>query len=180
VPLLQQWFLESVAQAAPQHAPWLTRAVEAFEKQLEIERSLPAEDGKDEAGKLALARAVGGASETGMLRIVSAALEDKLRRRFSPVHVAGRVAQLDEVLARTAEHAAALQAEADALAAALRQRLWLPPELAWQMLEAKAATLATVQSLAARLAAAREGFAALPVDADAAPALPPEPVALTA
>src|SRR5512139_2745000 len=103
-PALAAWFVEHVAQAAPQALPWLTRAVEAFEKQLEIERSMPADDGDDSAGKLALARAIGGAGGgpgdggDGMLRIVSATLEARLARRWSPVHVQARTAQVDEVL----------------------------------------------------------------------------------
>ncbi len=179
VPALQDWFVREVAQAEPQDAPWLTRAVEAFEKQLELEATLPADDGDDAAGKLALARSLGGSSEAGMLRIVSATLEQQLRRRWSPVHVEARLAQLDELIERARAPLPGLRAALAALEAALAARLWLPPELAQQLRANRQATLATLEGLLARLAAARDGFAALPQD-DQLPAQHPEPVALGA
>jgi MoxR-like ATPase len=179
VAALDDWFVAEVAQAAPQDAPWLTRAVEAFEKQLEIELSMPAEDSDDSAGKLALARSIGGAGEGGMLRIVSAALEDSMRRRWSPVHVAARLAQVDEVAARAAAPLAELHAALAALERALDGRVWLPPSLAATLTGNRRHTLATLESLLARLARVREGFAAQPVD-DALPAQRPEPIAIGA
>lgn len=178
---LHDWFVCEVAQAEVQDAPWLTRAVQAFEKQLEIERSLPAEEGDDSAGKLALARSIGGSGggESGMLRIVSAALEGSLRKRWSPLHVQARLAQLDEVLARAAAPLAPLREALAALEAGLAGRLWLPPDLAATLLERRRATLATLEGLGDRLAAARAGFAALPVDPQQ-PEQVPEPVALSA
>ncbi|MBL8314472.1 MAG: AAA family ATPase, partial [Rubrivivax sp.] len=68
---LQQWFADTVARALPQDAPWLARAVEAFERQLEIEQTAENQPDDGGAGKIALARAIGGAQETGMLRIVT-------------------------------------------------------------------------------------------------------------
>ena len=176
---LQAWFVREVAQAEPQEAPWLTRAVEAFEKQLEIELSMPAEGGDDAAGKLALARSIGGASEGGMLRIVSAALEDAMRRRWSPVHVAARVAQVDEVIARANEPLPALRDALAVLDARLDGRVWLPPTLAATLRANRRATIDLLDSLLARLDAVRQGFATLPVD-ESLPAQQPEPVALGA
>lgn len=179
VEALQAWFVREVAQAEPQEAPWLTRAVEAFEKQLEIELSMPADDGDDAAGKLALARSIGGASEGGMLRIVSAALENAMRRRWSVVHVAARVTQVDEVIARASEPLPMLRDALAALEAALDGRVWLPPSLAAALRANRQHTIDQLESLLARLASVREGFAALPVD-DALPAIIPEPIALGA
>ena len=100
-------------------------------------------------------------------------LEQALRRRYSSVHVAARVAQVDEVLALTA----AAQAEAGAahaqLAGALATRLWMPASLVQGLLGAHLQTLQTLALLIARLQHSRAGFAALPVDdglPDAAPA----------
>lgn len=179
VDALRAWFVREIAQAEPQEAPWLTRAVEAFEKQLEIELSMPAEGGDDAAGKLALARSIGGASDGGMLRIVSAALEDAMRRRWSPVHVAARVAQVDEVIARAGEPLPVLRKALAALEAALDGRVWLPPSLAATLRANRGHTIDLLESLLARLASVREGFAALPVD-EALPAITPEPIALGA
>ncbi len=107
VPRLATWVDQRLgAVALPLEG--LGHAVQAFEKQLELELSLPAEDGDDSAGKLALARAISGPAmgegeaDGGMLRFVSAQLEAHLQRRFSSVHVAARVAQVDEVLAQVA------------------------------------------------------------------------------
>ncbi|MBX3606099.1 MAG: AAA family ATPase [Piscinibacter sp.] len=179
VAALQDWFVYEVARAPLQEAPWLTRAVEAFEQQLEIEHQLPAEDGDDSAGKLALARSLGGTAEGGPLRIVSKALEDRLRRRWSPVHVAARLAQIDEVVSRAAAPLPALRTELAALEAALAGRLWLPPELAGLLLGNRRTTVAVLEALLQRLDATRAGFAALPVD-DQLPPQQPEPVAIGA
>jgi MoxR-like ATPase len=177
---LQAWVAAEVAGAAPQDAPWLTCAVEAFEHQLDLERQAQNE-GLDDggAGKIALAKSLGGTADGEMLRIVSAALEAQLRKRYSPVHVAARVAQVDELLTSTREHAQALRAELDALGAALRGRLWLPPELAAQWVGAKRDTLVLLDGLIARLAVAREGYAQLPLD-EALQMPAPEPVAWSA
>jgi MoxR-like ATPase len=178
------WFETDVLGAVVQEAPWLTRAVQAFEKQLGIEQTAPAEEGAegDGAGKLALARTLrGGADdgESGMPRIVSDRLERALRRRWSPVHVQARVAQVEQILAQAdaaRERIAAVAAELDAK---LAGRLWLPPTWAARWRAAHARTLAGLDALRSSLAATRAGFAALPVD-DAADAAVPLPVALEA
>jgi MoxR-like ATPase len=140
--------------------------VEAFERQLQIEQSAPDDpDATNAAGKLALARSISG-SEQGeqLLRMVSGTLEEKLRRRYSPVHVEARVAQVDEVLAQALEqHALAAQQE-QALARRLQGRLWLPPDLAQRLLGAHAHTREVLAGLIARLQHAREEFGRLPVD----------------
>lgn len=180
---LQQWFAHEVAQAAEQQAPWLTRAVEAFEKQLEIERSAQADEGDDAAGKLALARSIGGAQggqrDEGGVRMMTASLEAHLRRRYSRVHVQARVAQVDEVLAQAREHHAAIAAQAQALARGLRARLWLPAELADALTQAKQDTLELLQALLLRLESTHTGFAELPVDAARSGEMP-APIALSA
>ena len=183
---LAAWVTSTLAQAEPQPLPWLDHAVTAFEKQLEIEQRLPADEGgsaDDDAGKLALARSLGaqdgGEANGGMQRILSARLEDKLRRRFSPVHVAARLAQVDAIARRAGDATAAVQAQHDALAQRLAHRLWLPPALAEGWLGAHRQTLAKLAGLSERLAATRAGFAAHPVD-EALPAVAPAPVALAA
>jgi len=173
--VVARWFAEQVAGAVAQDAPWLTRAVEAFEKQLEIERSAQTEDGEQSAGKIALARSIGGAAEGSMPRLLAATLEDKLRKRYSPVHRAARLAQVDEIAGRAAGHRAAVQAAADTLAQRLGGRLWLPPELADSLTATHGRTLAVLDALLARLVATRVGFAELPLD-DELPAVAPRPV----
>jgi MoxR-like ATPase len=181
-PRIAAWFTAVLLQAVPQDAVWLTRAVEAFEKQLEIEETA-AVDGDDAegAGKLALARAIGRGDENeAMLRIVSQQLEDSLRRRYSPVHLAARLAQLDEVLGSTRAAAQQLAAEHSRLQSLLAARLWMPPSLQQELLGAHTTSLAQLQALLARLERCRAGFAALPVDTQASDPGPPAPVDLPA
>jgi MoxR-like ATPase len=176
VPVVQAWFDARVVRAVPQPLPWLGAAVAAFEQQLEIEASMPADDDAagGASGKLALARAIGrtdlvGGSEaspggTGLLRIRAATLEQRTRRHYSSVHIAARLAQLDEVLAAVD---AAREPMADALAqlqARIAGRLWLPPDLVQRWTGAHRDTLALLDAMAARLTATRDGFAALPLD----------------
>ncbi len=179
---LRQWFVEHVAQAAPQDAPWLTRAVEAFEKQLEIEARAQAENdegGADTAGKLALARSIGGAQDNSMARLMSEQLEAHLRRRYSRVHIEARVTQVDTIAAGAAEHWRAVGAQAEQLRAALQDQLWLPPELAEELTDGTSLTLARLDALLERLRAVRSGFAELPVNVQAE-GVAPEPIAVAA
>ena len=177
VPRVAGWFAEQIAGAVAEEAPWLARAVEGFDKQLQIEQRMDAEEGDDTAGKLALAKAIGGGQDDGMLRIVSERLEARSRRHFSPVHVVARVAQLDELIGPAQAHRAEVQARHDALAARLAGRLWLPPALRDGLLGAHRATLAVLDGLLVHAQVLRTGFAALPVD-DTLPAVPPPPITL--
>jgi MoxR-like ATPase len=183
VPALQAWFTDDALALPPAEAPWLERAVQAFERQLGIEQSANDEGGDDGAGKLALLRAIGrgdGADDAapGMQRIVSERLEARLRRRFSPVHVQARIDQMAEVQAQVAAARAAAAADADAQTRALAGRVWLPPTLRARLDDAWAQAIARLDQFALRLQAARDGFVALPLK-DAEPAeAPPPPVAL--
>ncbi len=185
VPALQRWVADELLALPAETAPWLERALQAFEQQLSIEQQLPADEGghDDTAGKLALARSLGAgddAASGGMARFVSARLEERLRRRFSPVHIEARVAQVAEVEAQVADARAALAARADIQARTLAGRLWLPPALATQAAAAHAQALAWLDEVATRLADTRAGFATLPCDTTASNATAPAPVALEA
>jgi MoxR-like ATPase len=181
VPALQQWFEQELLATPAHEAPWLARAVQAFDKQLEIEASAPAEDDDDAAGKLALARAIGlgerdDDAQPNAQRIVSARLEDKSRRRWSPVHIRCRVAQIGEIEAQVAASRAEVQARAQAQARALAARVWMPPSLCAHLADAHVKALSMLDNIAQRLAATRAGFAALPCDEHATAA--PAPIAI--
>lgn len=180
VPALEAWFVDHGAAAPTPHAPWLQRAVEAFEKQLGLEQQMPAEAAAatdESAGKLALARAIGlgegthggtpdgdATGQPAMQRIVSARLEAQTRRRWSPLHVQARVAQVAEIGAQVEAARTDVAAALDALNAALAPRLWLPPTLAALLRTRHQQTLALLDHFAARLAETHAAFAALPVD----------------
>jgi MoxR-like ATPase len=180
VPALQRWFEQHWLELPKAEAPWLERAVQAFERQLTIEQSLP-EDGDDAAGKLALARAIGlgegDDGQPGMQRIVSARLEERLRRHWSPLHIECRVEQVREIELQIANAHAEVSARARAQAHALAGRVWMPPLLCQGLADAHTAALHMLDALAARLHTTREAFAALPCD-PGAPAVAPEPVPL--
>ena len=187
VPALQHWFEHELLRTPPSQAPWLERAVQAFEQQLQIEQTGPADDGsEDDAGKLALARSIGvgerdDAAQPNAQRIVSARLEASLRRRFSSVHIEARVAQVREIEAQVSVERAAVHAHAQAQARALADRLWLPPSLRAHLAQRCDAALALLDGMAQRLAEARAGFAALPREqTDPPSARAPAPVTVPA
>ena len=175
---LTAWFWHTVAHAAPIDLSWLTRAAEAFEQQLDIEGRVQAmHDGG--AGKLALARAIapGDAADDGsdMVRMVA----QGAMRRYSQMHVDTRVAQVYEVL-RRAQGAldGALATALEALGEA-RAHAWLPPSWLAHIDAVHRANGQTTAALVDRLQALQQGFAALPVDPQAA-AVAPAAVALAA
>jgi MoxR-like ATPase len=172
VPALQAWFDDEVLALPRPEAPWLERAIEAFEKQLGLEQRMRAEGAgpDDAAGKLALARAIGlgdgedSAADGSMQRIVSERLEARGAKRWGAQHVRARVAQVGEIEAQVAAARAAAQAARAALAGALHDRFWIPPSVAQRWLARHDEAGALLEADAARLAAVRAGFAALPVD----------------
>jgi MoxR-like ATPase len=176
VPALMAWFEDEWLALPPATAPWLERAVQAFEKQLGIEQQMPAETatGDDTAGKLALARAIGlgrrpeggdaGAAGHGMQRIVSERLEARMRKRWGARHVQARVAQVAEIEAQVAKTVADLRAARASLEEATSVRLWLPPPRVGRWLARHDAALAMLSDFATRLQAVHEGFGALPID----------------
>ncbi len=171
-----QWFAHDVLGAVPQEAPWLSRAVQAFEQQLMQEQQADAAEADDLAGKLALARVVGGAdTRADMPRLRASRLEEQLRKRFSAVHVAARVAQVDELAARVDAGVTQAQSQLSALQGLLNDRLWLPPALAQTWLHAHESTLAVLAGLHQRTLVLRAGFASLPQQ-DWASQEPPAPV----
>ncbi len=184
---LADWVGVELVRAVAQPLTWLDHAVTAFERQLDLEQRLPADASTDDsAGKLALTRTIGlgegpgadaapGPAGDGLQRIRARKLEDRLRRSFSPVHLATRCAQVDALAARAENAHASVQQARDTLAARLASRLWLPPALASAWLNAHAQTLATLAGLQARLIATRAGFADLQVDPTLPAVAPPLP-----
>lgn len=176
VPVWIERFLVSVARTAPLDISGLERAVQAFESQLDTERRAPSDSADDEAGKLALARAIGRpGEESEMVRITS----ERAMRRYSPLHIEARVAQCDAVLrSLVALHAEWLGVAREVLAQA-RSHPWLPPSWLLRIEQVHADRCGQLAELCARQQSNRDGFATLPVDERlASPA--PEPLAWTA
>ena len=169
---LTQWFMHTVALARPVDLSWLTRAVEAFEKQLEIELKTQAVDDEG-AGKLALARAIsreGASNEDDLVRIVS----ERAMHRYSALHVDARQAQVAEVLQRALATREAVRADAQSSLASAAAHLWLPPSWRVRIAAVHSANEAALAALLERLLQLQQGFAALPVDATRELAAPAE------
>ncbi len=140
----------------------LTRVVEAFEGQLQAE--LQANDlDYDESGRLKFSSvelaeeigdAKGGASATRMLY--------QRRRRYGATHIAARVRQIDDLLARIAGYADEIATQCADLAAFARSSLWLNEALTARAEITLATTAAAINQLAERAKIARAGFLALP------------------
>ena len=180
VPRVALWVAEHVLQVRADDATGLARAVEAFERQLDLEQRANPDEADSAAGKMALAQAMSPRGEpegSGMTRLMSQTLEAQLVQRYSPAHVAARVAQLDEVLAGARPRRVAAAQAHQQLAAQLAGRLWCPPSLVRGWLAVLADSHDSLAQLVARGEAARAGFAALPLD-DQAPPQAPAPLSL--
>lgn len=186
---LARWFDSEVLALPPAQAPWLERAVEAFEKQLEIEQGAPPEGEDQAAGKLAIARAIGVASAAERAsagaapRIVSQRVEEQLKaqlqRQFSRPHLEARRAQVDEVIAQVEQARAATVERAATLARQLEPRLWMPIDLRWRIERSFAEAIGFLDLQATRLMAVRQGFEALPERVDGGEAVLEESAANT-
>jgi len=181
---VMRWWQQDVLRVGPADAPGWRHSAQAFEKQLEIETQALAEEGAESAGKMALARSLGGAQATEgtggnseMLRLYSERAQAHLRKRWSPLHIRARVAQVQDL--RASVQAAHAQAQADwsALQGRLLARLWLPPSWAHETLAPLGERVALLAALVQRLQAAEQGFAALPVNEDLADV--PAPITVT-
>lgn len=162
-------FMQAVAHAEPLPLDGLERAVQAFDAQLDTERRAPPDAQDDSAGKLALARAITRpGDESEMVRITS----ERALRRYSPVHIQARVAQCDELLERLLALHGEWLALAHAVLAQARAHPWLPPSWLLQIEAAHAERCSHLASLCAQHQSTRNGFAALPVDAEATASAP--------
>lgn len=172
---------ESTASGAHKDAgplPWMERAVQAFEKQWDIESRLEQSDG--DSGKMALAKTLrlnegaldddaasfgaGGVGDGGgIARMVSATVEARLRKRFSPVHVLARVRQVDDILYRVMAGMEAAQNHQTHWRKLGADSLWLPPSWARDIDARWDAVVARWHDLHGRLIVCREGFSTLPL-----------------
>jgi MoxR-like ATPase len=163
VPALIEDFLREVGGAVPVDAQWLGRVADALERQLEIESSASATGEDGAAGKLALAQAIAGPAAEGQVLVRMVA--EGARRRYSPLHIAARVAQAGEARERAASACAVAVAEAERARCGAAGHPWLPPSWRARIDAVHGANVDLLQALHERLAAVADAFAALPVDA---------------
>ena len=140
----------------------LTRVVEAFEAQLQVERQANDLD-YDEAGRLRFS-AVELAEEVGDAKggAAAARMQYSRRRRYGDTHIGARTNQIDALRQRIAAYADEIAARRTELAAYAASSLWLNPALTARADANLAATAAAITGLEARAAASRAGFLELP------------------
>lgn len=200
--LLLRWCIAPDALRQAQVADWLaarlgvqgvcapallTRVVEAFEAQLDLEQKANDLD-YDESGRLKFSP---GVHVTDLAADIASNIGDAKRgaealrmtytrqRRYGTTHIGARLRQIDDALARIAGYADEVAAQRADLAAYRKRNLWLDAAELDCVVNRLQATTAHIAALAARLQAARDGFAGLPrLDADDGRA--PEPVDLPA
>lgn len=159
----------------------LTRVVEAFETQLDLESKANDLD-YDEKGRLRFAPAelaAGIADSIGDAKGGSAALRMTYtrKRRYGARHIEARVGQIDDVLTRIAGYAAEVDEARGNLDDYRARNLWLDEALLERVADNLAGTAAAVTGLAERLATIRTGFLDLPrLERDDGAV--PEPVAI--
>jgi len=155
--------------------PRLSRVVEAFEAQVEAEGAASDLD-YDEGGRLRLDADLAAEVADAKGAATVPRIASTRRRRYGEAHVAGRLAQLDDLLRRIDGYVAELSARREELAGYLRQAIWIDAAFARSAGEALAATVDAVLALRQRALLARGRFEALPRLASG-PGEAPEPVA---
>lgn len=185
--VVDDWVRSTLLGVEADPATGLELAVQAFERQLELEQQAQADGDDDSAGKLALARAITPADpqrpDTQMLRLMSAQLEDQRRKRYSTVHLAARLAQVAELHASASPRLHAAQDQWQQWQTVLAQRLWWPPTQAAALLAVLQANHDLLAQLCGRIQALHQGFAVLPCNPDSpapAPGWPEEALAAVA
>jgi len=141
--------------------PRLTRVVEAFEAQLDIERVADDLD-YDESGRLRfdadladrVVDAKGGASALRM--------SSTRRRRYGQTHIGARLRQVVELMQRIDGYLGELSSTRADLAAYVAQSLWVDDDFARRADETLSATVDAVRTLRQRAVRAGDGFEALP------------------
>lgn len=171
---LGEWLLSRLGVREALSPPRLTRVVEAFEAQAELEHKADDLD-YDAAGRLKFSTDVEehvqdakGASQVARMRYTR-------RRRYGESHIGARLRQLDELIARIAGYDGELRARRAELATYAGQSLWLDLDFAGRVdprLEATQSALAALAQRAAKARAAFDALPRLPVD----PGTQPEPV----
>lgn len=150
--------------------------LKAFEDQLYVEQTAT-ELNYDSSGKLILEHGRGDRWGGSSARISQS--EFMKPRMYGDAHISARVRQTDDLAQRLASTMTAVQAMADAVAQTASTHLWVDDAFRAQATASLAGTLTRLGSLQARIAAVRDGFAALPRHPDR-DGEEPEPMAVQA
>ena len=159
---IESWVAERLGGARALEPVRLARVAQAWDKQLEIERTAT-ELAFDDSGKLALARGLGGADEGTMSDAAPRMSAFSRRRRFSATHVGARLAQLDALVAGIDAWLGAAGAHHEAVAAGLAGNPWIDPAFAARVRARLDEGERAVRAIRDTMADTRAAFAALPL-----------------
>ena len=166
--LVGEWYEMSLGTHRALNPERMTRAIEAFEAQLQLERNA-GDLNYDESGRLSIDEAAtdakGGAQAPRMTFMRT--------KRYGATHIGARVAQVQELIDAMDEYLVQLDATRREVEAELPRRLWLARDFVVRAATNLDRTRLNAEQLRGRAQVAREGFAALPrlpVDDRVAPA----------
>ncbi len=162
---VQEWFAGLLGAAQEVTPERLTRVVDAFDKQIELEASAT-ELAFDDSGKLALVQSVGGASAESMAGAAPRMSAFSRLRRYSATHIRARLAQIDAVLAEVDAFAQRGESHCSGAASRLAANLWIPADFVSRVEHTLAGNLRRLAEQRGRLAQVRATFAALPLAED--------------
>lgn len=168
--LVEQWYERRLGVFETLDPQRFTRVVQAFEAQLDLERSA-SELAYGQEGSLRLGETIGdakGASAAIRMSYIGT-------KRYGAAHIAARTGQVRELIAELDDYLQRLAAMRAALAQAVAAHLWIDPQFGPHADANLAGTGEAVRALRSRAMAVLEGFAALPRLATD-PGIVPEPV----
>jgi MoxR-like ATPase len=168
------WFATRLGGERALEPERLGRLAQAWERQLEIEERAT-ELAYDDSGKLALARALGGADDEAVAETAPRMSAFSRRRRFSASHVRARLAQLDALIVEIDAWERGMVAHTEGVRAALASHLWIDPAFSATVERHHGQSAQAMASLRESFGTTRRAFAALPL-ADVDDGRIPEPV----
>jgi len=162
---VEDWFAALLGAAQPVSPERLSRVVDAFEKQVDLEASAT-ELAFDDSGKLAMVQKVGGVEAETMTDASPRMSAFSRRRRYSATHVRARIAQIDEVLAEVDAFVREGERHGAGTVERLASNLWIPPSFVERIAGTLEGNRQRVVEQRNRLAQARAAFASLPLTED--------------
>ncbi|MCP5264525.1 MAG: AAA family ATPase [Burkholderiaceae bacterium] len=162
---LESWYCDCIGAAEVVDPQRCARIVQAFEKQLELERSAT-ELAFDDAGKLSLMRRRSTEDGSDLGDSAPRISAFSRGRRYSATHVAARLSQIDDVVRQFDGYLHAAKEHSTSVEARLAAHLWVPARVAQRVADVLAATAARVTELRSVLMQVREGYFGLPLTED--------------
>ena len=169
------WLLARLGVRDPLSPSRLTRVVEAFEAQADVEQQADDLD-YSASGQLKFSVELDETVKDAKGASYAPRMTYTRRRRYGDTHIRARVRQIDELLERISGYLEELATRRAELAAFAQQSLWADREFTERAAENLDATRTALSALMERAAAARAAFESLPrlaVD----PGIRPEPIA---